>query len=133
MNGDLLGFKFSAWEGGHRVPFIARWPEKIRAGQTNDELMTTMDLLPTFAKLAGAEIPTDRVIDGKDIWPVLAGDAKTPHEAFYYHRRDDLAAVRSGDWKLHTRMESHCRSSIWIPTSLKQRMSSGRIRQLPSD
>ena len=64
--------------------------------------MTTMDLLPTFAKLASAEIPTDRVIDGKDIWPTLTGKAGTPHEAFFYHRGNSLNAVRSGKWKLHT-------------------------------
>ena len=63
--------------------------------------MTTMDLLPTFAKLAGAQIPTDRVIDGKDIWPTLTGKAGTPHEKFFYHRGNTLAAVRSGKWKLH--------------------------------
>ena len=60
-----------------------------------------MDLLPTFARLAGADIPSDRIIDGKDIWPVLAGKAATPHETFFYHRGNDLQAVRSGDWKLH--------------------------------
>ena len=65
--------------------------------------MTTMDILPTFAKLAGAEVPSGRKIDGKDIWPVLSSGAKTPHEAFFYHRGNDLAAVRSGDWKLHVK------------------------------
>jgi arylsulfatase A-like enzyme len=63
--------------------------------------MSAMDLLPTFAKLAGAEVPTDRVIDGKDIWPVLTQGASTPHEAFFYHRTNNLHAVRSGNWKLH--------------------------------
>jgi len=62
-----------------------------------------MDLLPTFAKLAGTEPPADRIIDGKDIRPLLAGkkNAKSPHEAFYYYFRDQLQAVRSGKWKLH--------------------------------
>jgi arylsulfatase A-like enzyme len=100
--GPLKGRKGSTNEGGMREPTVIRWPGKIPAGQTNDELMTTMDLLPTFAKLVGAEIPTDRVIDGRDIWPVLSEGAKTPHETFFYHRGNDLKAVRSGDWKLHT-------------------------------
>ena len=60
-----------------------------------------MDLLPTFAGLAGAELPADRVIDGKDIWPVLTGKEETPHESFFYYRDNDLRAVRSGKWKLH--------------------------------
>lgn len=97
----LRGKKGSTFEGGMREPTVIRWPGRIPAGTVNDELMTTMDLLPTFAKLAGAEIPSDRVIDGKDIWPVLTGRAKSPHEAFFYFRDNELRAVRSGKWKLH--------------------------------
>ena len=100
--GPLRGRKGSTFEGGMRESTVIRWPDKIPAGKSNDELMTTMDLLPTFAKLAGADIPTDRVIDGKDIWPTLTGKAGTPHEAFFYHRGNSLNAVRSGKWKLHT-------------------------------
>jgi len=100
--GPLRGHKGTTLEGGMREPTVIRWPGKIPAGKPNDEVMTTMDLLPTFAKLAGAKIPTDRVIDGKDIWPTLIGEAKTPHDVFFYHRGNDLQAVRSGDWKLHT-------------------------------
>jgi arylsulfatase A-like enzyme len=99
--GPLKGRKGSTFEGGMRESTVIRWPGKIPAGQDNGELMTTMDLLPTFAKLAGAEIPTDRVIDGKDIWPTLSGDAESPHEAFFYHGGNTLRAVRSGKWKLH--------------------------------
>jgi arylsulfatase A-like enzyme len=84
-----------------REPTVIRWPGRIPAGKENAELMTAMDLLPTFARLAGASLPTDRVIDGKDIWPVLAEGARTPHEAFFYHRKNELEAVRSGRWKLH--------------------------------
>ncbi len=62
-----------------------------------------MDLLPTIAKLAGGHAPDDRIIDGKDIWPLFSGadNAKTPHEAFYYYYRGQLEAIRSGNWKLH--------------------------------
>jgi arylsulfatase A-like enzyme len=61
-----------------------------------------MDLLPTFAKLAGTSAPTDRIIDGKNIWPLLSGQpgAQSPHEAFFYYFADELHAVRSGPWKL---------------------------------
>ena len=96
----LSGRKGSTFEGGMREPTVIRWPGKIPAGGVNDELMTTMDLLPTFARLAGTSLPADRVIDGKDIWPVLAGKAATPHEAFFYHKGETLEAVRSGKWKL---------------------------------
>ena len=101
--GILRGTKGSTLEGGMREPTVIRWPGKIPAGTVDDKLMTTMDLLPTFAKLAGAELPADRLIDGKDIWPTLTTDAPTPHEAFFYHSGNKLNAVRSGDWKLHTK------------------------------
>ena len=65
-----------------------------------------MDLLPTLAKLAGAEVPGDRVIDGKDIWPGLTQNAKSPHQVFFYFRDNDLKAVRSGKWKLHLTLPS---------------------------
>lgn len=96
----LRGKKGSTFEGGMREPTVIRWPGKIPAGAVNEELMTVMDLLPTFAKLAGAQIPSCHVIDGKDIWPVLTEDAKSPHEAFFYYKVDKLEAVRSGKWKL---------------------------------
>jgi arylsulfatase A-like enzyme len=66
-------------------------------------LCGTIDVLPTLAKLTGGEPPQDRLIDGRDIWPLLLGDknAKSPHEAFYYYWDDGLEAIRSGRWKLH--------------------------------
>ena len=99
----LRGKKGSAYEGGVREPSIIRWPAKIPAGQVNDEVMTAMDILPTFAKLAGAQLPQDRVIDGEDIMPVLLKDEKSPHEVLFYHQQRELKAVRSGDWKLHVK------------------------------
>ena len=102
-NAPLRGFKGSTWEGGMREPCVMRWPGKIPAGKSCHQIACTMDLLPTFARLAGAKAPADRVIDGKDIWPMVAGkkDAESPHEAFYYYQMDQLQAVRSGKWKLH--------------------------------
>jgi arylsulfatase A-like enzyme len=102
-NGPLHGKKASCWDGGLRVPLLARWPGEIAAGQVCAELVTGMDLLPTFARLAGVDVPADRVIDGRDISALLRGepDAVSPHEAFYYYHRSCLSAVRSGPWKLH--------------------------------
>jgi arylsulfatase A-like enzyme len=100
--------KFSTYEGGMREPAICRWPGKIPAGKVCGEVCGTIDLLPTFAKLAGAGVPTDRVIDGKDIWPLMAGKsgAKSPHEAYFYYRGRNLEAVRSGEWKLRRRKKN---------------------------
>jgi len=96
----LKGKKGSTFEGGMRMPTVVRWPGEIPAGSVNNELLTTMDLLPTFAKLAGAEVSTDRIIDGKDIFSVLQGKSKSPHEVFYYYKKETIEAVRSGKWKL---------------------------------
>jgi arylsulfatase A-like enzyme len=93
--------KFSTYEGGMRVPCIMRWPGKIEAGDVCSEVASTIDLLPTFAALAGADVPGDRIIDGKDISALMTRpSAKTPHEAFFYYRGEGLEAVRSDDWKL---------------------------------
>jgi arylsulfatase A len=103
-NLPMGGSGYTTSEGGHRVPCIARWPGVIPSGSVCTELTSTIDILPTFARLAGATgaIPTDRVIDGKDIWPLLTAEpgAKTPHEVFYYYYLDQLQCVRSGPWKL---------------------------------
>ncbi len=101
--GPLREGKGTTWDGGHRVPCVVRWPGKIPAGSACNELCGTIDVLPTLVKLAGTAAPTDRIIDGRDIWPLLAGtkDAKSPHEAFRYYWDYGLEAIRAGDWKLH--------------------------------
>jgi arylsulfatase A-like enzyme len=95
--------KTTTFDGGLREPCIMRWPGRIPAGTVCRQLAATMDLLPTFARLAGAAPPTDRVIDGRDIWPLLSGQpgAQSPHEAYFYYWGKHLQAVRSGKWKLH--------------------------------
>lgn len=99
----LRGKKGSTFEGGMREPCIVRWPGHIKASTSCDEITSTMDLLPTFARLAGTSAPTDRTIDGNDIWPLLSSQlgARSAYEAFYYYNKNNLQAVRSGPWKLH--------------------------------
>jgi len=100
--------KFTTYEGGMREPTIMRWPGKIPAGQVCSEVCGTIDLLPTFAKLAEGEMPPDRVIDGKDIWPLMSSKpgAESPHKAYFYYRGNNLEAVRSGKWKLRSRKKT---------------------------
>jgi arylsulfatase A len=100
-NLPLRGSKGTTWEGGLRVPAIVRWPGRIAPGSTCDELVTSMDLFPTFAALAGTEAPRDRIVDGNDLSSVLFEDAPSPRESFAYYFMNDLCAVRSGRWKLH--------------------------------
>jgi RNA polymerase sigma-70 factor (subfamily 1) len=72
------------------------------AGQVSDASLTSMDLLPLFCSLAGVELPTDRKIDGKNIFPILQGnETETPHKMLYYYNGTNLQAVREGNWKLH--------------------------------
>ncbi len=99
--GPLHGGKGTTWEGGMREPTIAWWPGTIAAHTSCDAPMSEVDVLPTFVKLAGGQVPQDHVIDGKDIWPLLSGQTTTPpHDVLYYFNSLKLEAVRSGPWKL---------------------------------
>ncbi len=99
--GGLRGMKGTSWEGGYRVPLIARWPGKIPAGHVNAQPAVMMDLFTTALKAAGIALPADRVIDGADILPLLTSDAKSPHEVVLGHQGPRLATVRDVRWKLH--------------------------------
>ena len=107
-NAPLAGWLGSTLEGAMRVPCVMWWPGKIPAGKECSELITSMDFLPTFACLAGAQTPSDRIIDGNDIWPLMSGGAgaRSPYEAFYYYCKAQLQAVRSGNWKLHLPLDA---------------------------
>jgi uncharacterized sulfatase len=99
--GGLRGTKLHTYEGGIRVPFLARWPGRIPAAAVSDEPVCLFDLLPTLAGLAGATTPRDRPIDGADITAVLTGGARAePRPLFFFHWWT-LNAVRWGRWKLH--------------------------------
>jgi arylsulfatase A-like enzyme len=102
-NSPLRGAKGQTYEGGLRVPTIAWWPGRIPAETQTDAITSMMDLLPTLVTLSGGKLPTDRKLDGVDIWPVLS-DLEVlhpPRYAFHYFRGLQLEAVRSGPWKLH--------------------------------
>lgn len=96
----LSGKKGTTLEGGQRMPTVIRWPKRIPAGTETDEMLTTMDVLPTFAKLCGANLPKDLVIDGKDMMPTLVEGAESPHEYFFYAHWGVLEGVRWKSWKL---------------------------------
>jgi arylsulfatase A-like enzyme len=98
------GFGYDTSEGAMRMPCVMRWPGKVPAGRDCKEIVSTMDLLPTFAALAGAALPR-APIDGHDVRPILFGEAnaKSPWDAkgLMFYRIDQLQAVRSGPWKLY--------------------------------
>ena len=100
--GGFRGMKGQTWEGGLRVPFISRWPGKIPQGIVNNAAVGTIDIFPTLLKIAGVDIPKDRVIDGKDILPILTSEkTEDSHDVFFAMKGTRLAVVRSGPWKLH--------------------------------
>ena len=112
----LRGGKYSNWEGGVRVPAIMQWHGKIPKGVVSEEIATTMDLFPTFMKLAGGRLPEDRVIDGKDISPLMFDQpgARSPHQSFYYYSLTKLQAVRAGRWKLVLPRQADSPHMLWL-------------------
>ncbi|HEX5445285.1 MAG TPA: sulfatase-like hydrolase/transferase, partial [Pirellulales bacterium] len=100
-SGGLRGMKGSSYEGGYRVPCIARWPRTIPAGHVNHSPAVMMDLFSTVLKAAGIAPPEDRVIDGRDLMPLFLGDAPSRHEAIFGQQGARLATVRDARWKLH--------------------------------
>jgi arylsulfatase A-like enzyme len=103
--GLLRDGKGSTWEGGMREPALAWRPGTIPAGTISHELASTLDFLPTFAAQAGAELPTDRTLDGYDITPALAG-GNSPRQEMFYYRGFELMAVRQGAWKAHLQTQT---------------------------
>ncbi|MDD7985556.1 sulfatase-like hydrolase/transferase [Lentisphaera marina] len=98
-NRTFKGNKATFYEGGIRVPFAMRWPKGIEADAKYDGVVSTLDLLPTFAALAKVELPNDRVYDGQDILSVIANPAKNQREAHFW-RNGSWRSARVGDWKL---------------------------------
>jgi len=100
--GGLRGRIRDSYEGGIRVPLIARWPGRIPAGGEVDEAAFAYDIFPTLVKLAGGAVPDGRVYDGQDIWPLLAGaDGFVRDKPVFWVYLDNVTAMRDGKWKLH--------------------------------
>ena len=130
----LRAGKGTTYEGGMRVPAIMQWPGTIPAGVVTSEIATTMDLLPTIATLTGAKIPNDRIIDGRNILPLLKNepDAKSPHDAFFYYHGTELHAVRSGPWKFRVSLPLR-HEDIYRQFENSTTMMSEALYHLPTD
>jgi arylsulfatase A-like enzyme len=98
-SGLFKGGKFSDYEGGFRVPAIIKWSNNIAPSQTNTDIVTTMDVFTTIAKLGGATIPKDRICDGNDLTKMLLNGTPSPTKSFLFYRRAVLTGVRVGNWK----------------------------------
>ncbi|MEM1119457.1 MAG: sulfatase [Bacteroidota bacterium] len=116
--GALRAGKGTTFEGGQRVPTIF-WGPNIIKPKVVTAMGSTLDLLPTFAALSGTAIPTDRLMDGYDLSPVLEGESsESPRKEFYYWTTGKLSAVRSGPWKMHVEQQETLR--YWNKIKLEQ-------------
>jgi arylsulfatase A len=113
--GYLRGRKLLCFEGGFRVPFFARWPGVIPAGSASPEMVVNFDLFATCLQLAGVPLPQDRIIDGKDVLPVLMGKAASPHDSFFFYDTRSLIALRYRHWKYH-RLYRTDNAAFWPTT-----------------
>ena len=98
--GGLRGSKGNAWEGGYRVPFIARWPNGLPPGTVSNGISMNIDLLPTIQAITGAQLPDELVLDGKNAMPLLAGATTSPHDVLYLFNDEQIGAMRTQHWKL---------------------------------
>ena len=99
--GGLRGGKGTAWDGGYRVPFIARWPGFIPAAKTTDAMAMNIDLLPSIAEIAGKPVPDALQLDGRSIFPVLSGAVQaSPHQVLYFFNHEHIVALRTQNWKM---------------------------------
>jgi len=114
--GPWRGTYFTALEGSLRVPFLIRWPGQIEAGAVHNEIMHITDLYPTIAQITGAQIPTDRIIDGVDQSDFLMGETdRSAREGFPVYNGDSLHAYKWRNWKLHLKSQATMRSVIETP------------------
>jgi arylsulfatase A-like enzyme len=100
INSDLLGFKFGAWEGGHRVPFIAKWPGRIEPGTTSDQLICNVDMLASFAALTGQAVDGKQLADSINILPALVGNPTSPlrEQLVLAPKSSSHLTLRKGNW-----------------------------------
>ncbi len=104
FNGPWRGTYFTGWEGSLRAPFIIRWPGKVPAGKISNEIIHEMDLFPTFARLAGGKIPTDRVFDGIDQLDFFLGKKEQSNrESLVIYLANEICGVKWRNWKMITR------------------------------
>jgi uncharacterized sulfatase len=104
----LRGRKGMPFEGGQRVPMLVSWPGRLPAGRTVDTPAMNIDVFPTVLRVAGLEPPSDRVLDGRDLWGAMTGtDPAPPHEALLFFDDKVIAGVRSGPWKYYRHVDRY--------------------------
>lgn len=129
------GCKRDAWDGGHRIPFIARWPRKIKPGATSDETVCLTDLMATCAAIVGAKLPDDAGEDSYNILPVLLGQKpdKPIREATVHCSVRGKFAIRQGEWKLILCKGSGGNKYKSGPNAIKPEDPAGQLYNMAED
>jgi uncharacterized sulfatase len=132
--GGLRGRKGQSYEGGFRVPLIAKWPGHIPAGNLCQEPAMNIDIFPTMLNLAHIDLPKDRIIDGKNIGGLLTNkEKKSPHDVLYFYHYEELEGVRSGNWKYFRNINHY----VWPqpvdkPTTTFGKIAKGNFAACPN-
>ena len=128
------GHKADIWEGGHRVPFLVRWPGKVEPGSTSDQLVSLVDFQATCADITGADLPTNAAEDSVSLLPILAGKATKPvREALVHHSINGKFSIRQGRWKLELCPGSGGWSAPRDPQAVKQGLPAVQLYDIESD
>jgi len=131
----LSGGKYVTLEGGHRVPAIIRWPEKIQKNQVSNQMVSALDIFPTLAAATKIPLPKDRKFDGFNLLPFMSGKiANSPRDTFIYYNGLTLEAVRKGDWKIHLpRDPSLINSTVYWAKNRNKKMEIPVLNNLSID
>lgn len=130
MNRPLRGQKSTTYGGGFRVPCTMRWPAEVPAGQGTNNLMILMGFLPTLARYCGYTVPSDWVVDGYNVSGILEGESMAPSaETLYHYQKQQLQAVRWGNWRYRSSLKEHVRS----PCSLDIGVGEAHLYNLTND
>lgn len=131
---QFRGYKADIWDGGHRIPFIARWPGRVKAGSHSDQLICLTDLIATCSDLLGNKLPDAAGEDSVSILPALLGSDKTPlREAIVHHSINGLFAIRQGNWKLELCPGSGGWGAPRDPAALKQNLPAIQLYDMNAD
>ena len=133
-SGPLRGYKADIWDGGHRVPFLVRWPGHVKPGTTSDQLISLVDFMATCADIVGAKLPDNAGEDSVSFLPALLGKADHPlREALVHHSINGKFAIRQGQWKLELCPGSGGWSAPRDPQAVKQGLPSIQLYDLSAD
>ena len=133
-NGPLRGHKADIWDGGHRVPFIVRWPGMVKPGTTCDQLISLVDFMATSAEIVGAKLPDNAAEDSVSFLPALTGRADRPlREALVHHSINGRFSIRQGPWKLELCPGSGGWSSPKDPEAVRQGLPSLQLYDMTAD